>query len=160
MTALSNILSNILRYQWMKQCFYSCSVNVDWGSLCSQDLQPIMDYFVDWEVSRYREDFEGFPSARDIPPTTTIEDMKTAIRGVTALAERAVELGQGLCPHRINQDAVENFFGYQRGACGANTNMTGTIDKTVNLDDRQWNISLSPIDNPNPVPFTPLHITA
>lgn len=60
-----------------------------------------------------------------LPPHTTLADMKTTVDGMCALAERGRSLGHGVIPGRISQDVVENWFGHQRQAGGANRNMTG-----------------------------------
>ena len=56
---------------------------------------------------------------------TTLSDLKTTVEGLCALADRAIALGQGIIPGRINQDVLENWFGHHRHAGGSNQNMTG-----------------------------------
>ena len=56
---------------------------------------------------------------------TTLSDLKTTVEGLCALADRAIALGQGIIPGRINQDVLENWFGHHRQAGGSNQNMTG-----------------------------------
>ena len=60
-----------------------------------------------------------------MPPTTTLDDLKSAVKGFQFLLEKAISMGLEVIPHRINQDIVESWFGHQRQAGGGNRNMTG-----------------------------------
>ena len=61
----------------------------------------------------------------ELPPLTTMADLKTAVNGFCALLDHAHSVGAGVIPHRVSQDVVESWFGHQRQACGSNRNMTG-----------------------------------
>lgn len=78
------------------------------------------------------KDFEGFPSACDIPPTTTIEDMKTTVRVVATLTEKAA--GTGTMSTQNQPTCHREFLWLPGRTCGVNTNMTGTID--LNCESR------------------------
>ena len=48
-----------------------------------------------------------------LPPITTLSDLKTTVEGMCALADKAIQLGQGVIPRRINQDVLESWLGHQ-----------------------------------------------
>lgn len=83
----------------------------------------IKRFFGWWENEVYSDKSKS--PLPNLPPLTTLSDMRTTIQGMCALLDRAANLGQGLIPYRISQDVVENWFGHQRQAGGCNNNMTG-----------------------------------
>ena len=52
-------------------------------------------------------------------------DFETAVEVLCALAARALELGQGIIPGRINQDLLQKLLGHDWQAGGSNQDMIG-----------------------------------
>lgn len=65
--------------------------------------------------------------ATDLPPFTTLADLKTTIRGMQELCRYAKSVGLGIIPHRMSQNVIESWFGHHRQSCGSNRNMTGKL---------------------------------
>ena len=96
-----------------------------------QKYDPLLKFFTEWEQAVYSSSTRC-PST-DLPPFPTMADLKTAIRGMKALCQLAIDCGNGIVPHRINQDVVESWFGHHRDACGSNRNMSGMSKITIAL---------------------------
>ena len=56
---------------------------------------------------------------------------QTAIRGMKALCQLAIDYGNGIVPTRIIQDVVESWFGHHRDAYGSNQNMSHMSKITI-----------------------------
>lgn len=81
---------------------------------------------MEWQKQLFRKEIP----ASSLPPPTTLADAKTAIDGMISLINEGNRIDMYLKPHRMSQDVVENWFGYQRQACGSNRNMTGKYEQT------------------------------
>jgi hypothetical protein len=88
-----------------------------------QKFEPILSFFLTWERSVYSST-TGSPAA-DLPPFSTLADLKTTIRGMICICEYAMSVGMGIIPQRMSQDVLESWFGHHRQSCGSNHNMTG-----------------------------------
>ena len=58
-------------------------------------------------------------------------DLKFTIRGMQALCQLAIDYGNGIVPHRNNQDVVEARFCHHRDMCGLDRNMSGMSGITI-----------------------------
>ena len=63
-------------------------------------------------------------------------DLKFAIRGMQALCQLAIDYGNGIVPHRNNQDVVEAWFCHHRDMCGSDRNMSGMSGMTIMASQR------------------------
>ena len=63
-------------------------------------------------------------------------DLKFAIRGMQALCQLAIDYGNGIVPHRNNQDVVEAWFCHHRDMCGSDRNMSGMSGITIMASQR------------------------
>ena len=63
-----------------------------------------------WEFEGYGD--KDLTHNTALPSIITLSDLETAVEGLCALADCAIELGQGITTWRTNQDVLENWFGH------------------------------------------------
>ena len=69
-----------------------------------QKYDPLLKYCIEWEQAVYSFS-SGCPS-RDLPPFPMMAYLKTSIRGIQSLCQLAIDYGNGIVPHNINQYVV------------------------------------------------------